>query len=134
MAFFKKNPKKDEKKPKKVSAVKAEADTTPVVREPKAKSADFGRLVLGVLISPHVTEKATLSNSMNTYVFKVAKTANKLEVKKAIEGKYGVNVRRVNMLNTKPRQVRLGRTTGVVPGYKKAMATLTHGEKIEVAV
>ena len=71
---------------------------------------------------------------MNTYVFKVAKTANKLEVKKAIEGKYGVNVRRVNMLNTKPRQVRLGRTTGVVPGYKKAMVTLIHGEKIEGAV
>ncbi|OHA04415.1 MAG: 50S ribosomal protein L23 [Candidatus Sungbacteria bacterium RIFCSPLOWO2_01_FULL_47_10] len=87
-----------------------------------------------MLISPHITEKSTVGNALNTYVFKVRQSANKPEVKKAVEGKYGVRVSRVRIVNTKPRKVRLGRSEGVVPGYKKAMVTLMPGDKIEFGV
>ena len=54
--------------------------------------------------------------------------------KKAVEGKYGVAVSSVNILNTKPKAVRLGRIEGVRPGYKKAIVTLVEGDKIEIGV
>src|SRR3989338_558948 len=88
----------------------------------------------GVLLAPHVTEKTTSGNTLNKYVFRVANTANKPEIKKAVEGKYGVAVSSVNILNTKPKAVRLGRIEGVRPGYKKAIVTLIQGDKIEVSV
>ena len=93
-----------------------------------------GNYTYGVLLAPHVTEKSTTGNALNKYVFRVANTANKPEIKKAVEGKYGVVVLSVNILNTKPKAVRLGRTEGIRPGYKKAIVTLIQGDKIEVSV
>ncbi|MBI2637411.1 MAG: hypothetical protein HYW88_00790, partial [Candidatus Sungbacteria bacterium] len=58
MAFFSKLIKKDEGKPQKTASKRAEEEDAPAKTEPK-KVFNAGRLVLGVLASPHVTEKAT---------------------------------------------------------------------------
>ena len=57
---------------------------------------------------------------------------NKPEVAKAIESMYGVKVSSVNILNKRGKIKRLGRNTGKIPGYKKAVITLEKGNKIEV--
>lgn len=93
-----------------------------------------GNYTYGVLLAPHVTEKSTSENALNKYVFRVQNTANKPEIKKAVEGKYGVNVLNVRVVNTKSKRVRLGSIEGVRPGYKKAIITLQEGDKIEIGV
>lgn len=88
----------------------------------------------GLLRSFHVTEKSGREGALNKYSFRVENVANKTEVKKAVERKFGVNVLRVNILNIKSKKVMLGRITGRSPGYKKAVVTLAAGQKIETGV
>src|ERR1700679_1263946 len=89
-----------------------------------------------VLIKPLVTEKSTKSGEkMGKYAFKVAKDANKLEIKKAIESTYnvkeeGVNTH-VNVGKRKVRQTKGGISTGIKSSYKKAYVTLKKGETID---
>jgi large subunit ribosomal protein L23 len=89
-----------------------------------------------VLIRPVVTEKSTKSSEkLNRYAFKVAKTANKLEIKKAVEAAYNVQVVNVNTGVTpgklKVRQTKTGVSQGLKPAYKKAYVTLKAGETID---
>lgn len=89
-----------------------------------------------VLIKPVVTEKGTkLSEKLNTYVFKVVKSANKLEIKKAVEEYYGVQVEGVSTTiipgKAKVRQTKKGIARGIKPAYKKAFVTLRDGEQID---
>lgn len=89
-----------------------------------------------VLIKPIITEKAeTLSEKLGQFSFVVAKDANKIEIKKAIEGMYSVNVASVNTSimpsKTKSRNTRSGRVQGRVSSYKKAIITLAEGETID---
>ena len=63
-----------------------------------------------VIVSAHLTEKASLVGQFaNTYVFKVAGKATKLEIKKAIENKFNVTVTKVNLLNVKGKMKRGGK-------------------------
>ncbi|OGZ96834.1 MAG: 50S ribosomal protein L23 [Candidatus Sungbacteria bacterium RIFCSPLOWO2_02_FULL_51_17] len=87
-----------------------------------------------MLLASRVTEKSTLAGALNKYVFTVARTSTKKEVAKAIERKYGVHVSAVNIINAPSKKVRLGRTIGHVPGFKKAVVTLEDGQRIEVGV
>jgi len=82
--------------------------------------------------NPLITEKATAESSLGKYTFLVDKKANKPEVKKAVENIYKVKVVDVNVINTKPKTRRLGRATGVKPGYKKAIVTLAAGQKLDI--
>ncbi len=89
-----------------------------------------------ILIKPIVTEKAALlSTKENTYVFKVAKTANKIEIGKAIEAKYGIEPKRVNTLivpgKTKSRMRGGAVVRGGTASYKKAYVTFPAGESID---
>jgi len=81
---------------------------------------------------PLITEKGTDLNQLGQYLFLVDKRANKPEIKKAIEEVYKVKVAGVNIINIKPKSRRLGRTTGTVPGYKKAIVTLVAGQKLDI--
>jgi large subunit ribosomal protein L23 len=63
------------------------------------------------------------------YAFKVAKEANKTEVRKAIEEIFGVEVAKVNIMNVSGKKKRLGRTFGTTSSYKKAIVTLTPDSK-----
>ncbi len=90
-----------------------------------------------VLIKPILTEKANLQqDKLRTYAFKVGKQANKLEIKKAVEGFYGVTVTGVNTAvapgKNKARQTKRKVTQGVRPSYKKAFVTVAEGESIDL--
>ena len=85
-----------------------------------------------IIIAPVITEKAAIQAEANIYTFKVAKDANKIEIKKAIEGAFGVKVVKINTANTKAKDKRVGRYTGKTQTYKKAYITLADGDKIEI--
>lgn len=86
-----------------------------------------------VLLSPHVTEKATELGERNKYVFKVRPNTNKIEIKKGVESLYGVDVVGVNIINIHRKKRRVGRRReGWKKGYKKAIVKVKKGQKIEV--
>ena len=85
-----------------------------------------------IIIAPIITEKSAHQAEQNVYTFKVASSANKIEIKKAIEAAFGVKVEKVNTLNTKAKSKRVGRYTGKTKTYKKAFVTLKDGETIEL--
>ena len=84
-----------------------------------------------IIIAPVITEKAAYATENNVYTFKVQKDANKIEIKKAIEAAFKVNVVKVNTLITKAKDKRVGKYTGKTKTYKKAIVTLKDGDKIE---
>lgn len=87
-----------------------------------------------VLHAPVITEKTTLgSEHERTQVtFKVAKSANKPDIKAAVEAIYGVKVDAVNTLILKGKQKRFRGIRGRRPDVKKAVITLAKGESIDV--
>lgn len=85
----------------------------------------------GILTAPHVTEKSSGLAGLHQYVFRVSPEANKLAIARAVEKKYGVAVVRVNTLNVHGKRVRVGKTEGRSPGFKKAIVTLKEGQSIE---
>lgn len=84
-----------------------------------------------VIFEPLFTEKTSNLVTLNKYAFKVANEANKIEVKKAVEGLYEVNVVSVNILKTSEKPKRIGRHERVKQGFKKAIVTLKAGESIK---
>ena len=89
-----------------------------------------------ILVKPIITEKAeALSENLNQYSFVVDKSANKVEIKKAVESMYSVNVASVNTIvvpaKAKNRNTRSGVIKGYVSGFKKAIVTLADGEEID---
>lgn len=86
-----------------------------------------------IIIGPVITEKsAVVSSNGKTYVFKVNKDANKYQIKDAIEKAFGVKVVKINTLNTKAKDKRVGRYTGKTKTYKKAYITVADGDVIEL--
>lgn len=85
-----------------------------------------------IIIAPVVTEKPMTLRNENVYTFKVAKDANKTEIKKAIEEAFNVQVKSVNTLNTKSKKRRVGKYQGRTKTYKKAIVTLKDGSSIEL--
>lgn len=85
-----------------------------------------------VLKRAHITEKATNLASDNRYVFNVYPKRNKIEIKKAVENIYGVNVLKVYIINIPGKKRRLGRVQGWKPGYKKAIVLIKSGQKMEL--
>jgi large subunit ribosomal protein L23 len=88
-----------------------------------------------VILGVQVTEKGTyLAEQANQYLFRVARTANKVEIKKAVESLFNVTVRDVNTMNYKGKRKR-ERTInyGKRADWKRAVVTLKEGDSIEVA-
>jgi large subunit ribosomal protein L23 len=90
-----------------------------------------------VLIKPILTEKANAQqDKLRRYAFKVARKANKLEIKKAVQEFYGVNVIDVNTSvvpgKNKTRYTKKGFVKGQKPAFKKAMVTVAEGENIDL--
>ena len=81
-----------------------------------------------VLLGPHVSEKATMVAETNRQnVFKVRLDANKLEIKKAVESLFNVQVTAVNTTVTKGKSKRFGRSLGRRSDFKKAYVALKEG-------
>jgi large subunit ribosomal protein L23 len=84
-----------------------------------------------VLQGPIVTEQSMkMVEEDNKYTFKVAKTANKVEIKKAVEAIFNVKVLSVNTVNVLPKAKKVGKYEGFKPGYKKAIVQIEKGQKI----
>lgn len=90
---------------------------------------------MGILIKPLVTEKASAMNEFGKYGFIVEKSANKVDIKKAIEKAYGVTVESVNTMlhpgKSKSRYTKSGVINGHTPSYKKAVVKVADGEIID---
>lgn len=95
--------------------------------EPKVHSAAFR-----VLQSPIVTEKTALQETKGVYTFKVSKSADKHQVKKAIEDVYGVTPEKVRMINVLGKNSRSGHSMKKKSEYKKAIISLKSGDSIQI--
>ena len=90
---------------------------------------------MSILKKPLVTEKVSALNEKGKYGFLVDSDANKVEIKKAVEKQYGVNVEKVNTMmvmgKMKTRYTKTGILSGRQQSYKKAIVTLAAGEVID---
>ena len=85
-----------------------------------------------LLVAPIVSEKSVnAADQANQYVFKVGKSARKLEIKKAVEQMFKVEVESVQTLNMKGKSKRFGRNIGRRSDWKKAYVRLKPGFEIE---
>lgn len=85
-----------------------------------------------ILMNMIRTEKGSDMLMHNKYIFKVAKRANKIEIKKAIEEIYSVHVDKVNIMVIKGKKRRVRFREGMTPSWKKAIVTLKPDNRIEV--
>lgn len=69
-------------------------------------------------------------NEIKRYTFEVPMSANKIEIKKAVEEVFGVKVAKVNTMHVLGKMKRMGRTIGRSPSYKKAIVTLAKDSKV----
>ncbi|MBL04234.1 MAG: 50S ribosomal protein L23 [Planctomycetes bacterium] len=87
----------------------------------------------GVLLRPILTEKTTFGiEALNAYVFEVHPSANKIQIRKAVENLFDVKVRKVNVRNRKGKRKRVGRTVGYGKNTKHAVITLAAGETLDI--
>ena len=82
-----------------------------------------------IIIRPIITEKTMGGMPDKKYTFKVAKSAGKIEIAKAVEEVFKVKVEKVNTVNVRGRLHRRGRTQGYTPDWKKAYVTLKKDSK-----
>lgn len=83
-----------------------------------------------IIIKPIITEKSMEGIADKKYTFKVAASANKIEIAKAIETLFaGTKVKKVNTMNVKGHLKRQGRSEGYTSDWKKAIVTLTEESK-----
>ena len=85
-----------------------------------------------VILSPVITEKATMLSEHNKVVFKVAKTATKPQIKAAVEKLFDVKVKSVNTLVTKGKVKMFRGMRGQRSDVKKAIVTLQEGQSIDI--
>lgn len=128
--------KKPVEKTEKVSAVKKTSKTTKKAEKiqsaPSKVVAGKNGFSFNVIKQPHISEKGTYLAEKNQYIFDVSPTFSKQEIKKSVEGIYGVNVLSVNTIKIPAKKRRLGKTEGFRKKYKKAIVTIKEGEKIEI--
>ena len=82
-----------------------------------------------IIVKPIITEKSMSAVADKKYVFKVARDAGKIEIKKAIEEIFKVKVKSVNTINVKGKEKRMGVHKGYTAARKKAVIRLTEDSK-----
>lgn len=82
-----------------------------------------------VVLAPVITEKSMAAMEQRKYTFKVAKNATKIDIKRAVEEIFGVNVAKVNTISMRGQMRRMGRYEGYTASWKKAVVTLTEKSK-----
>lgn len=124
--------KSKEKKPEKVSDTRKteKAKVSPVVRTTGLKKKTG--FSYDIVREPHISEKASNLGEENMYIFRVRNGAGKMEIKKAIEGIYGVNILSVNTIKIPKKKRRIGKAEGFKKGYVKAVVKVKEGQRIEI--
>ncbi len=82
-----------------------------------------------IIKRPIITEQSMERVSEKVYAFEVEKTANKIEIRQAIEEIFNVKVKKVNTINVLGKEKRMGVHVGFRPDYKKAIVTLKDDSK-----
>ena len=82
-----------------------------------------------IIIRPIISEKSMDQSADKKYTFQVALSANKIEIKKAVEEIFGVKVEKVTTMNFDGKLKRMGRFEGRRAAYKKAVVKLTADSK-----
>ena len=85
-----------------------------------------------IILSPVITEKATMASEYNKVVFKVRPDASKTDIKKAVEQLFNVKVKAVNTLVRKGKQRRFKGQLALLSDVKKAYVTLEEGQRLDV--
>ena len=85
-----------------------------------------------IIVRPLITEKSTKLVEKRKYTFEVMQGVNKVEVKKAVEEIFKVNVIQVNMINVRKKERRVGKYEGFRPAVRKAIVTLAEGQTLDV--
>ena len=85
--------------------------------------------VYDIIIKPVITEQSMEAVDSKKYVFEVERSANKIEIRKAIETIFGVKVMSVNTVNVKGKEKRMGVHVGKTADRKKAIGRLTADSK-----
>ena len=119
--------KKRPSKKEDVTITEEKKEATPVL--PIGSSSEAYR----VLKSFYISEKASLLNGFNQYVFKVFRNANKSQIRKQVEKLFNVKVKNVKVLNMPRKRRDLGQHQGFRSEFKKAIVVLEKGQTIEQA-
>ncbi len=82
-----------------------------------------------IIIAPVITEKSMTGIADKKYTFKVAKDANKIEIADAVAKLFKVDVAKVNTINVRGKERRMGRYSGYTAAWKKAIVTLKPDSK-----
>ena len=82
-----------------------------------------------IIKKPVITEQSMENVADKVYVFEVAKSANKIEIRQAIEEVFGVKVAKINTMNVPGKEKRMGVHSGFRPDWKKAVVRLTEDSK-----
>jgi len=86
-----------------------------------------------IIIRPIITEKTMkYSDNENKVTFEVARGANKTEVKLAIEEIFNVKVKKVNIMNVRPKAKRMGKYEGTTKAIRKAIVSVADGQEINL--
>ena len=86
-----------------------------------------------IIIRPIITEKSMrYMDEDNKVTFEVAKGTNKIEVARAVENIFGVDVEMVNIMNVKPKKKRVGRYVGKTKAVRKAIVKIKAGQDIDL--
>ena len=85
-----------------------------------------------IIIKPIISEKSTGLMEKQKYVFKVAKDANKLTIMQALKELFNVTPEKINIINVRGKNRRLRYKVGKRAAWKKAIVTLSVGDKIEI--
>jgi large subunit ribosomal protein L23 len=101
-------------------------------RGPKPNVKLSREAMYDIIRSPVITEKATIVADKNQFVFRVRMSANKPEIKAAVEGLFGVTVMGVNTVITKGKTKRFRGRPGTRSDVKKAYVTLAVGQSIDM--
>lgn len=96
------------------------------------KKAEVKAPMYDVILTPVITEKSQLGVEFNKVTFKVATDATKKSVKWAVEGLFGVDVDKVNVINVKGKTKRFRGRPGKRKDQRKAIVTLKDGQTIDI--
>lgn len=120
--------------PKAAKKKTTDAPVAPVVSESSDAAAKdaVSKEFAFTLVKPHVSEKAARLADRGIYVFDVPLTANKIEVRKAVESLYKVNVIAVRTIRTFGKPVMRGKIAGRRSTIKKALVELKKGQTLNL--
>ena len=112
-------------------AVKTEQKLPRTKKAPKDSTAVADMSSVFILRAPIISEKSAKGNEIGQYTFEVDSNANKIQIKDAVEAKYGVAVLGVRVVTIPGKFIQVRRRKGWRSGYKKAIVALGKDQKIE---